>query len=250
MAKRKKTVKPKKVSKRSLDPLRQQLDVLVREANRRVRALVRSGLTSRALETAQRSFKKLTSRDEVTENGNLFKSNLKRRTQINREFARVNEFLGDITSTVKGVRKNIDISTSYLKSAFGGQWYEKYGVNYDKSRIDEELAKQAFSIYRKLSEEFGGWERVAGIYHGVEGLIGYGSEILINSIYDMVKNDYSELTIMDIGRDMINKAERRFEDMAEKMVGDYDYGNVFSDEQAIEKRRWILNKIRMKKGEI
>lgn len=239
-----KKVKPRRISKRSLDPLRQQLDVLVREANKRVKSLIKSGLTSPALEVAQKSFKRLTSRDEISERGNLFKSDLKRRRDINREFARVNEFLGDITSTVKGAKRNITVAKDALKGAFGAHWSKIYGVNYDKERIDDDMAKQAFSIYRKLSEEFGGWERVAGIYKGLEGLIGYGSEILINSIYDLVSQNFTEKTIMDIGRDMIDSAEKRFEAMAERMISDYEYGSVFSDEQAIAKRQWILKKIR------
>lgn len=244
MAKKIKKVKPKKINRRSLDPIREQLDILVKEANSRVERLIESNVQSRALLEAQRTFKRLRSRNERE---GLFKSDLKRRRDINREYARVNQFLTDITSTPEGVLKDSKVIETSLKGAFGAQWKNVYGVNYDKSRIDEDMAKDAFRIYRQLSEEFGGWERISGIYQGIEGLIGYGSEVLINSIYDMVRNNFQEESIMVIGREMIESAERRFEIMAEKMVSDYDYGSVFSDEEAIARRSWILSKIREEK---
>ena len=71
-------------SRVSLNPMREQLSVLVNIANDRANQLISSNLTSRALLEAQRTLAKQTSRSKDEE---LFKSNLKTRKQINREFA-------------------------------------------------------------------------------------------------------------------------------------------------------------------
>lgn len=238
-------IKPKSISKRSLDPLRAQLEVLVKEANKRVKKLSDRGLGSRALLEAQRSFKRMSSRDESE---GLFKSDLKTRRQINREFARVHEFLNDYTSTIQGARNDRDIKMDHLKGAFGAQYKEEYGVNYDKSRINDEKAKLAFVIYRRVLERVGGWERAVGVFQGKESLIGYGSEVLITNIYDMVDQGISTANILNLGESMVNAAIKNYETMAEKMISNYDYGIIIDDEDAKERRERVIYMYNLRKG--
>lgn len=234
----KKSVNKKSKSKRvSLNPLREQLKVLVDQANSRANAINKKGLLSRAVQEAQRTLKKQSSRVDDEE---LFRADLKTRQQINKEFARVHAFLGDYTSSVKGAYKfQTDLnSLSELKGAFGSKWRETTGVNYDTSRIDEDSAKKAFEIYRMVTEAAGGWERAVGVFQGKESLIGFGSETLITNIYSMVVDGKKQKTIMNIARDMIEEGIKNYTDMAAKQVADYDYGIVFDDETAQARRNY------------
>ena len=242
---RKKSKQFNKPKRQSLGPLREQLRVLVDQANRRVQALNDSGLPSRALNEAARTFKKLRSRTGEDE---LFKADLKTRRQINRELARVHTFLNDYTSTTIGAHDfNTDLSD--LSGAFGKNWYQE-GVNahsYDESRIDETTASKTFEIYRKVIEGAGGWERAVGIFRGKESLIGFGSETLVNAIYDMIDNNMREEDIFMTAREMIEEGLEAYREMAAKQVSDYDYGIVFDDPET-ERRRdfyfWRKNRRR------
>lgn len=218
----------------SLNPLREQLQVLVETANARASEIIGLGLPSRALMEAQRTLKKQTSRVDDTE---LFKSNLKTRQQINREFARVQAFLGDYTSTAQGA---YDFTTDLasLKGAWGKQWAKAGGLTYDASRISQEQVGDVFRIYRKLTELAGGWERVVGAFKGKESLIGYGSEVLISNVYDMYVNSLNEGDILEIGYRMVNEALEDYDEMSEKARSDYDYGIVFDDETTRARRKY------------
>ena len=230
--------------KRTLDPLREQLSVLVNQANERVSQLVQEGLTSRALLEATRSRLRQSKRiDDDVE----FRADLKTRREINREFARVHAFLNDYTSTTEGANDFQSKLSSY-KGAFGSQWQAEFGKNYDTNRIDEDKAKLAFDIYRHVVEAAGGWERAVGIFQGKESLVGYGSENLIIAIYDMVENmpsgsfkteDDRESFIIQRGLDIVNSGIKAYEEMAAKQVSEYDYGIVFDDETVKERRAWF-----------
>ena len=229
---------------KSLDPLREQLNVLVNQANERVHDLANKGLNSRALTEATRSRLRMPTRVADDE---LFRSDLKTRRQINREFARVHAFLNDYTSTTKGAYE-FESDLKDYKGAFGHQWQAEYGENYDKSRIDEEKAKMAFDLYRRIVEAAGGWERAVGIFQGKESLIGYGSENLIIAIYDMIENipeaSFSDPKakqgyIIQRGLDLVTAGKQAYEEMANRQVSDFDYGIVFDDETAKERRAWF-----------
>lgn len=250
---------------RTLDPLREQLSVLVEQANERVRRLEdmnydrtvqgKKPLVSRAQEEAIRSMMRQSKRvgDDV-----LFRADLTTRREINREFARVHAFLNDYTSTPEGAN-DFKSKLSTYKGAFGSQWQDEYGERYDKSRIDSDKASLAFDIYRRVVEAAGGWERAVGIFQGKESLIGYGSENLIIAIYDMVDNlDIANFAneedrrdfIVARGLDFVSSGIKAYEEMAAKQVSDYDYGIVFDDETAKARREWFAflfdnrNKIR------
>lgn len=220
---------------RSLNPLREQLQVLVETANARAAEIIGLGLPSRALMEAQRTLKKQSSRVDDTE---LFKSNLRTRQQINREFARVQSFLSDYTSTAQGA---YDFTTdlSSLKGAWGKQWMAKAGgLTYDPSKISKEQVGEVFRIYRKLTELAGGWERAVGAFKGKESLIGYGSEVLISNVYDMYINNLYEGDILEIGYRMVTEAINDYDEMSEKARSDYDYGIVFDDETTRARRKY------------
>ena len=230
-------VNQRKKVKISLNPLREQLKILVDTANERVDMLLNSGVESRALYEAQRTLKIQTSR---TGDDMLFRSDLKTRKQINREFQRVHTFLNDMTSTSQGA-ENFGTDLARLTGAFGGQWKESTGENYDTSRVDKETATRTFDLYRRVIERAGGWERAVGLFQGKESLVGYGSENLIIAIYDMVENSqYKDEAIIDRAADLVEQGIKDYQQMAEKQVKDYDYGIVFDDEQAQARRNFYI----------
>ena len=228
----------------SLNPLREQLKVLVDQANLRAQIINDNGWVSRAVQEAQRTLKRQSSR---VEDENLFRSDLRTRQQINREFARVQAFLGDYTSTIQGA-ENFNTDLSSLKGAFGSKWREKTGVNYDTSRIDESIASETFEMYRRITEAAGGWERAVGVFQGKESLIGFGSETLITNIYDMYVNGRKESDIFSLGLEMINTGLKTYADMAAKQVADYDYGIVFDDADAQARRNYYAWRRAYKQG--
>ena len=247
------TQKEKKQRVKPLDPLREQLNVLVQQANERVQQLVDRGIQSRALEEAKRSLKRMPTRVDDEQMGVIFRSDLSNRAQINRELARVHSFLNDYTSTSSGAY-DFESKLKKYKGAFGGEWEAEYGKRYDITRIEEEKAKLAFDIYRRVIERAGGWERAVGIFQGKESLIGYGSENLIIAIYDMVDNISVGKTIGDTfisdetdrrdfivnrGFDIIDAGIKAYNEMASKQVADFDYGIVFDDEDTKARREWF-----------
>lgn len=225
----KRKVKPNDVKTKhvrvSLNPLREQLSILVNQANQRVTSLLESGTPSRAVSEAQRSKLRLTSRDSEEE---LFKANLRTRRDINREYARVQTFLNDPTSIVEGAKSfNADLALqSSLKGQFGSQWEAETGKRYNPNVVDEETAKKAFETYRRVIEQVGGWDRAVGMMKGYEGLLGYGSENLIIQIYDMTTQKQSEESIIKTMTDLVNSTIKSFEEMKINMKSNYDYGLI------------------------
>lgn len=202
--------------------------MLTDRANERVEALVNQQLPSRALNEARRTLARQSSRiDDET----LFKSDLKYRKQINREFARVQAFLDDYTSTLQGA---YDFATdlSDLKGAFKGR------QGFDSEKLDEDILAEVFDTYRRVTEAAGGWERAVGVFQGKESLTGFGSEVLINNIYDMIYNNMDQGDTIAISLQMIDEANQNYEEMAKRQVSGYDYGIVFDDETAEERRKF------------
>lgn len=241
-AKKRKRAKKARVS---LQPLREQLQVLVDQANERVRDLASAGLSSRALDEAIRTIKRKPTRvDDET----LFRADLKRRRDINVEFARVHSFLNDYTSTIMGAH-NFESDISRLTGQFGAKWNTTgLGQNYNTEIISEEVASKSFEIYRKVIEAAGGWERAVGMLKGKESLIGYGSENLIIAIYDMVENDVNEGDIIKIALEQINSGIEAYSRMSERQRSNYDYGIVFDDETDIERRNYFSYKFDRRRG--
>ena len=130
--------------------------------------------------------------------------------------------------------KDLTTDMNRLKGSWKTDEDNPYGIR------DEEITKKTFELYRRVVEAAGGWERAVGLIQGKESLIGYGSENLINNIYDMVENNYDEGDIISIALEQVESGIRAYEEMAAKQVSDYDYGIVFDDETAKERRQFYM----------
>lgn len=257
-------VQPKAKSKKgnvgkprvSLNPAREKLQVLVDEANARVEQLMetqaqiakenrgkkkseRKTFASRALEEAQRTL--LPSHREKY--GEMFTANLPRQRDINRELARVTAFLNDYTSMSQGAES---FSSEVSSGLFGGQWRKLGYDGYDEENVTREDAEMTFRIYSEVLADNGGWERVIAYFkYSNPGMIDYGSEQLINMIYDMVTNKSAfpateELdtagVIKERADQFVKSMISNYDRMAELQRSGNDYG-VIDPEDAEERRR-------------
>ena len=149
------------------------------------------------------------------------------------------------------------------RGLFGGQWRKMGYAGYDEQNVSKADADMVFDIYHRLLEQEGGWQRVMGYFKAVNpGIIEYGSEQLINSIYDMVlnKNEFEPEPGMDAEGAILARAI----DLVETMISSYmqlavlqrsgaDYGNVEDDPEGAERRRrvyeWQLAREKYRKDE-
>ena len=211
----------KKVQRQSLQPLREQLALLTNEANARVAALSNKGIQSRAVQEAIRTQAPSRRNDE----GVLFEANLPRKRDLARELARVQAFLSDYTSTEQGAYAY----TSEVESGlFGGQWRQNGGPGYDTDKVSKETGERVFDLYHRTLEAGGGWERVIGFFraHNI-GKAQFGSENLINAIYDMVENQgMSDESILMRTQDIIESMKEGYEKMAQIERAGLDYGII------------------------
>lgn len=147
---------------------RNEFQPIIDEANRRAGNLINMGLASSALERLEsetdRHFFTLDYAETIPE--------------LITEATRARVFLADNTSTIEGAKVyTAQLNAAEFKGKFGNQyhtWEHKY-KNFDTTVIDEEIAKEVFSNYRKLEEL-----RAADII----GEGAYGSENLIIAMYD------------------------------------------------------------------
>lgn len=151
-----------------LQSMKERLQPIITEANKRAEALKFRQLSSAALLRAEEeSGRDYFDIDELTD-----------RPSIIKEATRARVFLADKTSTIEGAKVfTAQLNAAIYKGKFGNQyhnWENKY-KNFDISTIDEEIAKEVFRNYRKLEEI-----RAADIV----GDGAYGSENLIIAMYD------------------------------------------------------------------
>lgn len=148
--------------------MKERLEPLISEANRRAELLQSQGYASAALSRAEQE----TGRDYFT----LDDSST--RGEVIEEATRARVFLADETSTIEGAKiYTAQLNAAEFRGKFGNQyhtWEHKF-KNFDTSVIDEEIAKTVFSNYRKLEEL-----RAADI----TGDGAYGSENLIIAMYE------------------------------------------------------------------
>lgn len=227
----------RKKQSEKLQQYRQQLDVLVKEANSRVDRLAgMKRVQSRALDEARRTVPESRKSDE------LFTSDLRTESQINRELSRVMAFLGDYTSLARGAEGFTEDLTS--AGLFGGQYRANGGPGYDDSVVDPEIGDKVFDIYHRVLEVEGGWSRVMGYFNANSGgLVQYGSNNLINAIYDMVTNfgttDKATGKIIKRATKMIDTMIETYQEMAVRQRSGVDYGFLGNDEFAEDRRnRW------------
>lgn len=152
----------------AIESMKERLEPLISEANRRAELLQSQGYASAALLRAEQE----TGRDYFT----LDDANS--RGEIIEEATRARVFLADETSTIEGAKiYTAQLNAAEFRGKFGNQyhtWEHKF-KNFDTSIIDEEIAKTVFSNYRKLEEL-----RAADI----TGDGAYGSENLIIAMYE------------------------------------------------------------------
>lgn len=151
-----------------LESMKERLEPIINEANRRVENLKFRQLSSAALLRAEEeSGRDYFNLDDLTDRNSIIK-----------EATRARVFLADKTSTIEGAKVfTAQLNAAIYKGKFGNQyhnWENKY-KNFDISAIDEEIAKEVFRNYRKLEEI-----RAADIV----GDGAYGSENLIIAMYD------------------------------------------------------------------
>lgn len=226
------TVKPVRTKQRKLDPVREQLAVMVNEANARAAKLQESGLLSRALREAQRTVVSVHRDQDV-----LFTSDLPRTRDINREFARVQTFLTDYTSLAEGA-ENFTSDYESIASSFGGQWRKIYGESYDTSRISKDDASRTFDLYDRIIEQGGGWERVVGMFRQSGSRVDFGSDVLIAAIYDMIDNNFTDEQIITRAMSLVNQQISEYERISELQRSNVDYGQTGVDTDNEARKNW------------
>ena len=246
------TYTDRKKQRDKLEQYREQLASLVLRANERVAALnllsaekssKDEDFASRALDAARASLPE--SRDS---NGDLFTSNLRTEKQIKRELSRVMTFLNDPTSLSSGAERFTEDLTA--AGLFGGQYRANGGPGYDETRVTQVVGEQVFDIYGKVLAQEGGWERVMGYFKANSGgLIEYGSENLINAIYEMTvqlgTSDAAQKEIINRAKSMIDDMIDSYKEMAVKQRAGVDYGLIGFDETADDRRnhwQWSMRR--------
>lgn len=233
-----------KYFKRTLDPMREQLAVLTKKANEMYNRQRTTTEMSRAALEAERTMNAEGKR-HFNETFEPFNANQKTSKGINRELSRVMAFLTDYTSEIEGGMAE----NTHERGLFGGQWRKMGYAGYDESKVTKEDADMVFDIYHRLLEQEGGWQRVVGYFKAVNpGIIDYGSENIINAIYDMVQNQ-DEIWAPP-GMDKEGAILAKAVDMVETMIDSYmniamlqrsgkDYGNIEDDPEDAERRRRV-----------
>ena len=233
--KQSRTYAERKHQSEKLSHYREQLEILTERANARVEMLVNKGYESRALDAAMASRPASRGSSEP-----MFKSDLRTEAQIKRELSRTMAFLNDPTSLSKGAEKfTEDFSAAGL---FGGQYRAINGKGYS-DEVDDIIGKTTLDLYHRILEEAGGWERVMGYLKANSGgLVEYGSENLINAVYDMIMHmgtsNRAQTIIKKRGVDMINAMVKDYQAMAVQQRSGVDYGFLGYDDEAEDMRKY------------
>lgn len=204
-----KKLKPKSRAKKptSLDKVRKEFQEYQQLAMARVKVLKEQKLLNKSF-----AYQKAYESKPKSEKGRrwLFDINdTKSYKGIQREIARIKEFLNDDTSTPEGVEwalRELELERKY-KGAFGNQWKAQTGGTFDPNRIDEEYIKAAGKVYRMV-------ESVKGAYGLLYDEGAYDSETTFAAIYDMVVR--RNITLDDTG----NPVDRRAQEKVEETIMD------------------------------
>lgn len=247
--------------RKSLNPMREKLKNLAIMANQRVNELRSAGVDSKALFEAEKTQRKV-----HRETGEVFTSNVKSTRELNREMARIQAFMTDYTSLVEGAKMFTGELTHELY--FGGQYRADGGYGANPEFVSKEKAEQVFEIYHKVLERGGGWERVIGYIKAMHpSFTEYGSEQLINAIYDMTEQISVEDMRADVGRrdleeeDLTEYYVMKAYDLVEEMIQNYeriselqkygeDYGYLEKDEEREARMKlwqWKVQREEMKR---
>ena len=234
-------------TRKSLDPAREKLNVLTEEANRRYHELQNSGTKSRAVLEAVRSLTKSHKEKYYEPSDELFTSNLSSTREINRELARTLAFLNDPTSLAGGE----EIYERQLgEGLFGAQYRMNGGPGYNEEFVTKADADMVFDIYHRIIEHGGGWEMVVGYFQMLNpGLIDFGSENIINAIYDMVRNKADiKLSegIEDVSGEIIKRTNALIDNMkevysnlSELQLSGNDYGSILTAKEVQTNKAYL-----------
>lgn len=224
----------RKAKKARIMELQRALTPLVEAAYDRISQLTTD---SAALKNAKRTMPKSRTKDQI------FRSDLKREKDLQREYARVTSFLTDWSSTKEGAEYFYNEKEALEKygavydkegnliqqGAFGGQWLSTTGETYDTSRIDSDFALKAFELYDKLVEEYQSEDRAKMLWNK-ESKVTYGSETMIIALYDMVEQGRSDEEIMSIARRKMEMNYIEMQTQNGRFVGNVDYGVLTDDD--------------------
>lgn len=182
---------PDKLTRYQLEEAKFKLEPLVREANMRIEMIQSAGYTSYAL-------------DRVIHEGGgrdyFDLEDVKTREELVRESTRLRVFINDRGSSIDGAKlETAQIYADKYKGKFGNQYKteENDFKSYDTSIIKGSIAKIAFRNYRILEET------KASLIP--DELHGYGSENLINALYDA---EVRGLDSQTYGADLLDTFER------------------------------------------
>lgn len=159
--------------KNSLDPIRKEYEDFIKLANERYQFMKENNIQVPALWEAQRTQKPQYSEGFSLDDKKSFR-------ELRREVRRAESFMRDPTVKDFGAKDfMIKEGAKKYSKAFGNQWAEKYGVSYDRSRISDDKAREAFKLYHQLAAEMQETIKTQ-----------YGSENLINALYDQVVQNW------------------------------------------------------------
>ena len=210
------------------------------EANKRASRLKSEGVYTKAMVNAEETLTKK-GKERYNNGEELFNINAYHYADLQREAARVKEFLNDETSDPTSTEWRMAKNSSQFQGMFGREYYATYGVNYDVSRLPEDRAKLLFQAYRKLEEAN------AAI---MQGRLGYGSDTLINDLLDLMIGDnqiegYSsdeELVdkMVDKGQEYLRQWKEDREEIARRDISspNWDYGPL-GDMDNISKEKFL-----------
>ena len=190
---------PNKISASQLAEWKLKLEPVVYEANTRIQMIQHAGYTSYALDRVIREGdgRDYFDLEDITTREDLIAENTRMRI-----------FLNDAGSTMEGSRlETAQIYSDKYRGKFGNQYKNQYGVSFDASVIDPEIAKMAFENYRRIEED-----RAAII--GKQGMPGvYGSENLFIAIYDAEIRGKDSLMY---GKELLDAFEAQSSDFVEE----------------------------------
>lgn len=167
------------------------------ELNKRVKELMENNLTSKALETLisygylnedyQIDIAEL--RDDLAGQGKIGIQTLQHLNLV------VMQFLNDNGSTVDGAIHEMAIEAQRVyRGKFGKEWLDRGGKTWDTSVIKEMHLKRVFELYRRIEELPDNAALIGTRYQaGV-----YGSDNLIEFIYDLVNDGYDNDDVLSI----------------------------------------------------
>lgn len=178
------------------------------EANKRIKKLIEEGLTSTALVTIQ-SYGYLNADNQLDINElradleDAGKSGIYTLQHLN---AVITQFLNDEGSTPEGAIHEMALEAQRVYGGkFGKEWVDKGGKTWDTSVIKEMHLERVFELYRKIEELPDNAALIGTRYQaGV-----YGSDNLIEFIYDLVTEGYDNDDVLDIvQKELDNYAEQ------------------------------------------